>query len=356
MNNKETEKYVGYPQMTIVEAMRKIDITGSGILFIVGEYGQLMGTLTDGDIRRWLIKTGDLNITVSDIMQNNPFFLSDVDRAHALEKMIEKRLRALPIVNEQRQITDIIFNTYNVNEGICGISQALRNVPVVIMAGGKGTRLLPYTHVLPKPLIPIGDKPILEMIIDQFCKYGCEKFFLILNYKKNMIKAYFNELEHDYQIEYIEEKEPLGTGGGLSLLKDKLRGTFILSNCDILIRDDFSSMLDFHKNSGNKISMICSLKNFKIPYGIVHMGPHGAVESMEEKPTVSFFTNTGVYFIESEILEEIPNDTFMGFPEIIDRHRKHGKQVGVYPISESAWLDMGQAEELEKMKKNFEGI
>ena len=356
MEYKEIEKYIGYPEMMIVEAMQKIDRTGSGILFLVDKKGHLIGTLTDGDIRRWLIKTGDLKVMISNIMQNDPVFLFDADRVLAMEKMIENRVRALPIVNQEHQIIDIMFNTYNESEDGGVISHALKNISVVIMAGGKGTRLLPYTHVLPKPLIPIGDKPILEMIIDQFCKYGCEKFFLILNYKKNMIKAYFNELEHDYQIEYIEEKEPLGTGGGLSLLKDKLRGTFILSNCDILIRDDFSSMLDFHKNSGNKISMICSLKNFKIPYGIVHMGPHGAVESMEEKPTVSFFTNTGVYFIESEILEEIPNDTFMGFPEIIDRHRKHGNQVGVYPISESAWLDMGQAEELEKMKKNFEGI
>ena len=224
------------------------------------------------------------------------------------------------------------------------------------MAGGKGTRLLPYTHVLPKPLIPIGDKPILERIIEQFCKYGCEKFFLVLNYKKNMIKAYFNEFEHDYQIEYIEEREPLGTGGGLSLLRDKLSGTFILSNCDILIREDFSNILNFHKNSGNKISMICSLKNFRIPYGIVHMGARGLVKSMEEKPTVTFLTNTGCYFIEPEILKEIPEDTFVGFPDIIDKYRLQGNQVGVYPISESAWLDMGQVEELEKMKINFEGI
>lgn len=355
MVNKKIEQYIGYPEMTIVEAMQKIDITGSGILFIVDREGRLIGSLTDGDIRRWLIKTGNLNTNISGIMNRKPYFFSDTCIASATKKMIEKKIRALPILNNECQIIDIVFNTYSKDEDIFELSQTLKNIPVVIMAGGKGTRLLPYTHVLPKPLIPIGDKTILERIMKQFDRFGCEQFYLLLYYKKNMIKAYFNELDHKYQIQYIDENEPLGTGGGLSLLKDKIKGTFILSNCDVLIKSDFSDIFEFHKKSKNKITMICSLKNFKIPYGIVKIGEQGTLGSMEEKPTLSFFTNTGCYVIDSEILDEIPEHTFIGLPEIIEAYRKKENRVNVYPINESEWLDMGQIDELEKMKRSFEG-
>ena len=355
MNSMEIEQYIGYPEMTIVEAMQKIDVTGGGILFIVDELKKLIGTLTDGDIRRWLIKTGDLKISVLEVMQKHPCFLIESDREQAKQEMIKRQMRAMPIVNEEQEIIDIQFNTYNVYENTYKLSTALRDVPVVIMAGGKGTRLLPYTNVLPKPLIPIGSKPIIERIIDQFCEFGCNKFYLILNYKKNMIKAYFNEIEHDDKIEFIEEEIPLGTGGGLSLLKKMIKGTFFLSNCDVLIKDDFSKMLKFHKQSKNKISMICSVKNFKIPYGVVHTGSNGMIEAIEEKPTMSFYTNTGCYVVDSEILEDIPDYTYADFPQIIDNYRKKGYKVGAYPIKESAWLDMGQMDEFEKMRRNFEG-
>ena len=353
MGNEEIKKYAGYPDMTIVEAMQKIDITGRGILFIINGKNQLIGTLTDGDIRRWLIKTGNLTTSISEIMCYHPCFLMDIHRTQAMEKILQKKIRALPILDERHQIVDIIFNSYSEKENSLQVSEVLKNVPVVIMAGGKGERLLPYTYVLPKPLIPIGDKPILERIIDQLCRLGCRKLYLVLNYKKNMIKAYFNESDHKYEICYIEEEEPLGTGGGLALLKDKIKGTFILSNCEILINDDFLNIYDFHKNSGNKISMICSLKNFKIPYGIVHLGSGGTIESMEEKPTISFFTNTGCYVMDSDILDEISMDTPISVPEIIGEYQKKGNEVGVYPINESKWLDMGQLDELEKMKKKF---
>lgn len=355
MNGTEIEQYIGYPTMRIVDAMQKIDITGGGILFVVDEAQRLIGTLTDGDIRRWLIKTGNLNTRIAEVMQIHPCYLNESDKQQAKSELVKKQLRAIPIVNNQLEIVDIHFNIYSGQSSFNKTSNSLKDVPVVIMAGGKGTRLLPYTNVLPKPLIPIGNEPIIERIIDQFRAFGCNKFYLVLNYKKNMIKAYFNESEHDYQIEYIDEDIPLGTGGGLSLLKNKLKETFILSNCDILIRDDFSKIYEFHKQSENKISMICSVKNFKIPYGIVHTGTNGAIESMEEKPTMSFYTNTGCYVVNPEVLEYVPDNTYADFPQIVDEYRKNGYKVGAYPINESAWLDMGQMDEFEKMKRVFEG-
>lgn len=354
MKNNYINDYLGHLEMTIVEAMQKIDVTGAGILFVVDMDNRLVGTLTDGDIRRWLIKTGNLNACISELLQTHPIFLYETQKSEAKNEMQVRHLRAIPILNAKMQIVDIIFNIGKEQQDIKGSCDLLKNVPVVIMAGGKGTRLLPYTNVLPKPLIPVGNKPIIERIIEQFRKFGCNKFYLILNYKKNMIKAYFNEEKHEYNVEFIDEEMPLGTGGGLSLLKNIIKETFILSNCDVLIKEDFSEIYNFHVRSKNMISMICSVKNFKIPYGIVHTGINGVIESMEEKPTFSFYTNTGCYIVEPTVLNNIPDDKYLDFPQIIDNYIGKGCKIGAYPINESAWLDMGQLDEFEKMKKNFE--
>lgn len=223
-------------------------------------------------------------------------------------------------------------------------------IPVVIMAGGLGTRLSPYTKILPKPLIPVGDYPIAEHIIHQFCLYGCRQYYMIVNYKRNMIKAYFDELDKKYQIDFIMEEKPLGTGGGISLLKGKIKNTFVLTNCDILIDDDLTKAYRQHTQSGNLITMVCSLKNFTIPYGVVNIGEDGIIQSMQEKPHMSFFTNTGCYFVEPEVIENLEYNKSADFPTVIEQYRQAGKKVGYYPIGEDAWLDMGQLDELEKMR------
>ncbi|MBR1629452.1 MAG: NTP transferase domain-containing protein, partial [Lachnospiraceae bacterium] len=255
------------------------------------------------------------------------------------------------VVDEDRRVLRILFD-----EGFSGgrSDLALKNTPVVIMAGGSGTRLYPYTKILPKPLIPIGDVPIVERIIRQFQDFGCHEFHLVVNVKKNMIKAYFNEIEKDYDVFYADEDEPLGTGGGLYLLKNKIKDTFILSNCDILVRDDFGKMMASHKKHQNMITMVSSLKTYPIPYGVVHLGDDGKLETIEEKPQMSFLTNTGVYIIEPEVLEMIPEHTFMGFPDIIEKVKAEGQRVGIYPVSEHAWLDMGQMDTLEDMRERLE--
>lgn len=224
------------------------------------------------------------------------------------------------------------------------------------MAGGLGKRLYPYTKILPKPLIPIGEIPISEHIINRFNKYGCKEFFLIVNHKKNMIKAYYNEIEKDYSISYADEDEdkPLGTGGGLSLLKGKINSTFILSNCDILIKEDYEKIYNHHKVEKNLITMVCSLKHIKIPYGVINTNEKGEIEDMKEKPEISIFANTGMYIVEPEVLNLIEENKFVGFPDIIKRVMDEGKKVGIYPISENAWLDMGQLDEMEEMRSRLE--
>lgn len=222
------------------------------------------------------------------------------------------------------------------------------------MAGGKGTRLYPYTKILPKPLIPVGDIPIIERIIEQFVKAGCKDFYVIVNYKKDMIKAYFNEIkEKSYTITFIDENMPLGTGGGLKLLQNYLQTDFILTNCDILIKADFSDIIEQHSNKNNVVTMICSAKKFTIPYGVVELDKNENIIEMKEKPTLNFLTNTGCYIVNNSVFDYIADNENIGFPDIIERIKEDNKKVGIYPIHEDAWLDMGQFDELSRMEKKL---
>lgn len=352
MRKEDLSVYIGIYSMKIVDALKKIDENSLGVLFIVDEKEKLIGAMSDGDIRRWLIKTGDLQADVVNIMNKSPKYLkkSEIETAHLV--MAKNYITAIPVVDDEMHIIDVVANR-NSNGGMT-VKGDLSNVPVVMMAGGKGTRLYPYTKILPKPLIPVGDKPIAEHIIDSFREYKCKDFYMIINHKRNMIKAYFNEMDKAYRLEYIDEDIPLGTGGGVSLLKDKIDRTFILTNCDVLVEDDYYKIYQHHKEHNNMITLICSLKNFNIPYGIVNLADEGTIKSMEEKPTLSFFTNTGCYIVEPEVIGDIPKNVSIGFPDIIEKYRHEGKKIGVYPIGENAWLDMGQMDELEKMKERFE--
>jgi NDP-sugar pyrophosphorylase family protein len=176
-----------------------------------------------------------------------------------------------------------------------------------------------------------------------------------VNHKKNLIKAFFADSPQNYSIDFVDEDIPLGTGGGLSLFKGKLKGTFFFSNCDILLDADYESMYRQHKRDNNLITMVCALKHVTIPYGVVNMTNDGKIDSFSEKPNFSFLTNTGFYIVESEVVEQMTDNQPISFPEIMERYRSGGGRVGVYPVSEKAWMDMGQLEELESMRMRLEG-
>lgn len=335
-------------ESTMIEAMHQLDKVAKKILFVIRN-DIYIATITDGDIRRWILKKGSLDAKVKDIANYNPRSLLENEKGKAKAFMKKNSIEALPIIDNERNIISIVF----LNDEIVKPSREF-NVPVVIMAGGLGTRLYPYTKILPKPLIPIGEIPIVEHIINRFNQFGSDQFYLIINHKKNMIKAYFSEIDKLYHVHYIEESQALGTGGGLSLLKDKIKTTFILSNCDILIEEDYEKIYNFHKAEKNLITMVCSLKNIKIPYGVIDISETGEIESMKEKPVLSFFTNTGMYIVEPCIIDEIQENLAQGFPDIITHYKNLGKKIGIYPISENSWMDMGQLEGMEEMRKRIE--
>lgn len=340
------------PKITIKQALKQMDETAKKILFVVDSNNGLLGTVTDGDVRRWILRNGDLNENLSEVMNKNPIFLHDgSSKEEAKNLMVLKKIECIPIVDEHKRIVSAIWWA-DLFDHKFNQSQSL-NIPVVIMAGGEGMRLAPFTKILPKPLMLIGEKPILEVIIDKFMEYGCKEFYLSVNYKANIIKAYFMDIEHDYEINYIQEEKPLGTAGSLYLLKKKIYTTFFVSNCDILIEADYADILEFHRQNKNKITLVGAVKHYIIPYGVCDIGDGGNMKEIKEKPEYNFLVNTGMYVLEPETLEDIPENTFYHITDLINNYKEKGDKIGVYPISEKSWLDMGQWEELQDILKKF---
>ena len=336
-------------EMPAIQAMQRLDEAGRRILFITQD-GVLRGALTDSDIRKFILRGGDLSRPARDVANFSPKSLPIAQRGRAQEYLLQNYIDAVPLVDEAGHICDIVFlNDFDTAERKKSLT-----LPVVIMAGGLGTRLYPYTKILPKPLIPIGEVPILELVMDKFAAFGCSRYTLIVNYRKNMIKSYFADLDGGYNIAWVDENEPLGTGGGLCLLKGTIDETFFLTNCDAIIDADYADIVDFHKKQDNMVTMVCAMKQYTIPYGVVALTPGGDFDSISEKPCMNFLTNTGLYVVEPALLPQIEDGKKQGFPDIIAQCRGAGGRVGVYPIGEGCWMDMGQMEELDEMRRRFE--
>lgn len=347
----DVRKYFVSLDTTVREAIKAIDNLGKKTVFVVGENDELKGIFTDGDMRRFILANGDLNAPVKEAMNPNPKVFYEHEDIKG-KKSNDKKMMVYPIINNKGQVVRAIF--WDNDEFISSSNEINDNIPVVIMAGGKGTRLYPYTKILPKPLIPIGEVPIVQHIINRFTKYNCKEFHLVINHKKNMIKSYFGDIDKNYDLSYVEESEFLGTGGGLSLLKGKINSTFFFSNCDILIDANYGDLYKYHKEKKNKITLVCALKHVTIPYGVINIDNEGAIKDMTEKPEISFLTNTGLYIIEPEVLDSIEENKFIHMPEIVQQYIDRNENVGVYPLSENQWLDMGQIDEMNNMIKVLE--
>lgn len=333
--------------MSIMDAMKVINNNGRGIVFVCDKE-RVKAVLSDGDIRRYLLQNQDLQKSVRDIANYNPRCIEVGNVKNLIKYMKENKITAVPVVDESGKVLRICFEDGTEVYGSSNVQ-----VPLVIMAGGKGTRLYPYTQILPKPLIPIGSKTITEHIIDRFLNIGCKDISMIVNYKKRFIETYFAE-ESAYSIHFVEEETFFGTGGGLKLLED-IKETFFMTNCDILLDADYLDIYRRHKREHNIITMVCAKKKEVIPYGTVERDESGQLRKLTEKPTFSFLVNTGFYVIEPEFLAKIPENTFIHITDIIENCIKEGERVGVYEVEEEAWMDMGQMDELEKMRNRLGG-
>ena len=339
------------PDISINKTMKQMDEAAEKILFVVDDEDKLLGSVTDGDIRRWILKGKSLNAKISQVMNRSPKYLQEGFFPEEAKKiMVDHKLESLPILNKQKCLVAVtqwldFFESKPIRH------QKI-DLPVAIMAGGEGSRLVPLTKILPKALLPIGEEPIIALIIDKFVEYGCKNFHLSVNYKANIIKAYFKGFRHNYKIQYLNEKTPLGTAGSLRFLKNRIKGPLFVSNCDMLIDADYADIAKFHKEKGNKITIVTSMKHHIIPYGVCDIKTDGLLKGIKEKPEYNFLVNTGLYILESDVLSKIPKKDVYHLTDLINDCLNDGEKIGVYPISDKSWIDMGQWETFYDMLKH----
>lgn len=336
------------PEISILEAMKTLDKTAGKCLIVVAENNKLMGTLTDGDLRRSILAGSRFSENISTSYHTEPTVLfKDSYTLEAAKKLLRSgKLDLIPIVDENHLIVDYV--TWSTVGAENQLEKSLTDVPVVIMAGGKGTRLEPFTKIMPKPLVPVHEKPIIEHIIERFTKLGCNDFYITINYMGKILKAYFEELHPEYQVNFVEEREPLGTAGSLCFLNGKFNQDFFVTNCDIIIKADYVSLYKFHQKGDYDVTLVASAKEYVIPYGTCELNDDGYLSHINEKPSYDFLINTGLYVLNPDVLELIPENKFYHITQLIEAAKNQGKKVGVYPIDDDSWVDVGQWNEYKK--------
>lgn len=326
----------------LVNALKQMDEVGKKLLIIVDENERFVNLLSIGDIQRAILQDIELSSHISELLLDKKIVSTDKDSKQDIINMMKKiRAEFMPILDREGNITEVLFweDLFTQDKDKPSYEYV---VPVVIMAGGKGTRLKPLSNIVPKPLTPIGEKTILEEIMYRFQNAGSKDFYMSVNYKKEMIEYYLNSKNLTDKVTFFEEDKPLGTAGSLSLLKGKIDKTFYVTNCDILIEQDLGELYEYHVKNQNEITLVSALKTLSIPYGTIQSGKGGLLESMEEKPQLTFKINAGVYILEPHLLNEIPDNEFYHITDLIASVNERGGRVGVFPISEKSWLDIGE--------------
>jgi dTDP-glucose pyrophosphorylase len=336
------------PEMTIRQAMITLDSTAEKCLLVVNEQQNLIGTLTDGDIRRGILNGQKFSDSILGCFHKNPRTLTSghFTNEDATQLLRNEKLNLIPVIDDQHKVVNYI--TWSNSNSDEKPKTEISTVPVVIMAGGRGTRLEPFTKILPKPLVPVHEKPIIEHIIEHFTVYGCNNFHITVNYKAKILKAYFEELQPEYKIKFVEEEEPLGTAGSLKSLQGSFDQPFFLTNCDIIVKADYASIYEFHQKGDFDVTLVASAKEYIIPYGTCELNNEGHLSHINEKPKYDFLVNTGLYILNPKVLKLIPENTFFHITHLIEEVKNKGLKVGVFPINDDVWIDVGQWAEYKK--------
>lgn len=346
-NWKETLVKPATPVRKVIET---IDKSPMQIALVVDADDRLMGTVTDGDVRRGILKGISLDEAVERIMRKDPIFARFTDlRENMLTLMKKKEIHQLPILDARGCVVgmEILDELLEVGG---------RDNVVVLMAGGLGSRLRPLTENTPKSLLPVGKKPILETIIENFVEFGFRRFYLAVNYKDEMIRAYFGDgSKQNIEIRYLAETQRLGTAGALSLLPEKPDKPFFVMNGDLLTKVNFLQLLHFHRENKATATMCVREYDFQVPYGVVKMREDHTVEKIDEKPVQGFFVNAGIYALEPETLSGIPKDKFFDMPQLFENLIKAGHRVTAFPLREY-WIDIGRVNDLKRANGEFSEV
>ncbi|WP_343044127.1 nucleotidyltransferase family protein [Marinifaba aquimaris] len=330
----------------IISAMEILDKQSLRIILVLDGDGNLLGTLTDGDIRRAILNNISLETSVDKIMNAKPTTVNKGTNLKKIKRIMQERdLLQIPVL-EKGRLVDLV-----------SLKDLLKPVkqlnPVLLMAGGFGRRLGDLTKTCPKPMLKIGSKPIMETILESFVEAGFVNFYISVHYLPEVIRDYFGNGEQwGINITYIEEPKPLGTAGGLGLLP-KLESSLplIIMNCDLLTKLDFSNLLSFHYENNASLTMCARQYEYQIPYGVINT-ESGEVTGISEKPISTHFVNAGIYVIEPSLLNEISGDEYLDMPDLINNYLEMGRSIQVFPIHEY-WLDIGKIDDFQKAQHDF---
>jgi dTDP-glucose pyrophosphorylase len=350
---KNLTKYIIKNNSTLHTCVKRMNQNGIKTLIVTNKKGEYIGTISSGDVRKAIAKRFGLNKKIIHLLNDKSvFFSEDKINFKTIKKKLIEGFDYVPILNSQKKVINIIGNSYFLKKNTK--PQRKKNLfSVVIMSGGKGTRLKPFTNVLPKPLMPIDNKTLIEHVIAKFQESGIDKFNLTLNYKSQILISFFKELQPEYKIEFTIEKKPLGTIGGVKKIKN-LKNNILISNCDTIIKEDFNKIFINHKKKKNLMTLIVAKKKIKLAYGVCKStGKNGKIINLKEKPQYNFLVNTGCYFINKKILKFIPNNIQFDATDLINKLIAKKIKLGSYEINEKKWIDVGQLDEYKKFLKTI---
>lgn len=337
------------PATPLLEAIAKVDASAQQVALVLHPDGRLAGVLTDGDIRRAILRGRDLQTPVSEVMNSTPTAVpASTSRDEMLALMRKTSFHHLPLVDEANRVIGLV----TLDELVGAVE---RPNWVVLMAGGLGTRLQPLTDALPKPLLTVSGKPILESILESFVEQGFKRIFLSINYKAEMIRNHFGRGERwGAQVDYLHESTSLGTAGALSLLTEQPTSSVVVMNGDLLTRINFDKLLQFHHGQGAAATMAVREYEFQVPFGVVQL-QDSHIARIDEKPLYRQFVNAGIYVLSPEVLPFVPRGTHLNMTDLLAMLIASQKRVSAYPVTEY-WLDVGRLEELQRAQQEWARI
>ncbi|KPZ69388.1 D-glycero-alpha-D-manno-heptose 1-phosphate guanylyltransferase [Shewanella sp. P1-14-1] len=338
------------PTSTLIEALETMNNEALRVVLVTDENAYLMGVVTDGDIRRGLLKKLPLTTEVSQVMNMKPLTADlNTTRDELKALMDSKGILSIPVLDKGKVVG---------LETLHGVlSQPTYENPIFLMAGGFGTRLRPLTDTCPKPMLKVGDKPILETIIRSFMKAGFVNFYISTHYMPEQIEQHFGDGKHlNINITYVHEEHPLGTGGALGLLHEKLPPDLplIMMNGDVLTKVDFQRLLEYHIENKADATMCVREYDYQIPYGVIQ-GKDNKITSMEEKPIQRFFVNAGIYVVSPEVIKSVPKNYSIDMPTLLEQHIKARENVLMFPIHEY-WLDIGRMDDFNRAQADIHSL
>ncbi len=337
---------------TLYSALQKLQDSSGTCLIVIDNKKRLLGTLSDGDVRRAILRGKKLTEKVKEVCRKKCLFVykNSANKSSLANLCKKKNIEVIPIVDKKKKVINY-FSSKSL--GNFNLTKEETDLEVVIMAGGIGARLKPLTNIIPKPLIPVQDKTIIEKIMERFYEQGFERFILSINYKSNIIKSFMKNLKPKFSYEFIEEKKKLGTAGSLYFLKDKKKKNYFVINCDTIVDIEYLKLLDFHKSNKNDLTLVVSAKKFLVPYGSCKIKKSGELLQLEEKPEHHHLVNTGLYVINSQLFNYIKKEQYLDFDDFINVIKRKKKKIGLFPISESSWSDVGKWDEYKKFLEKF---